>query len=157
MYAFVRSALDSSVSGKPFKLCEHSESSATELLTRSGQPPRTQYPERPVQSKKPLNPYRSNIVPPANYGPVHGSTVQGLQGGTGGNETLNELGLVPQSVLLVKWDEEDMNGRSPLWEMQEGALVTIYSLDVSCTDTRRAESQERALARGEAEGSKSAP
>ena len=29
------------------------------------------------------------------------------QGGTGGKETLFQLGLVPQSVLLVKWDSAD--------------------------------------------------
>jgi tether containing UBX domain for GLUT4 len=33
-------------------------------------------------------------------------------GGTGGTESLNELGLVPQSVLMVKWEDEGMNGTS---------------------------------------------
>ena len=31
-------------------------------------------------------------------------------GGTGGSESLNDLGLVPQSVLMVKWEDETMNG-----------------------------------------------
>jgi tether containing UBX domain for GLUT4 len=31
-------------------------------------------------------------------------------GGTGGKESLNDLGLVPQSVLMVKWEDEAMNG-----------------------------------------------
>ena len=34
-------------------------------------------------------------------------------GGKGGKESLNDLGLVPQSVLMVKWDDESMNGGSP--------------------------------------------
>lgn len=38
----------------------------------------------------------------------------GLTGGTGGKETLAELGLVPQSVLLVKWEDESMNGQLAL-------------------------------------------
>jgi tether containing UBX domain for GLUT4 len=33
-------------------------------------------------------------------------------GGKGGKESLNDLGLVPQSVLMVKWDDESMNGMS---------------------------------------------
>jgi tether containing UBX domain for GLUT4 len=33
-------------------------------------------------------------------------------GGTGGKESLNDLGLVPQSVLMVKWEDEAMNGES---------------------------------------------
>jgi tether containing UBX domain for GLUT4 len=33
-----------------------------------------------------------------------------MSGGTGGKETLSELGLVPQSVLLVRWEDEAMNG-----------------------------------------------
>ena len=33
-------------------------------------------------------------------------------GGTGGKESLNDLGLVPQSVLMVKWEDESMNGES---------------------------------------------
>jgi hypothetical protein len=35
-------------------------------------------------------------------------------GGTGGSESLNDLGLVPQSVLMVKWEDEAMNGESLL-------------------------------------------
>lgn len=38
-------------------------------------------------------------------------------GGTGGKETLSELGLVPQSVLLVKWQDEAMNGKSILMHL----------------------------------------
>lgn len=34
-------------------------------------------------------------------------------GGTGGKESLNDLGLVPQSVLMVKWEDESMNGEYP--------------------------------------------
>lgn len=39
--------------------------------------------------------------------------MQGLQGGTGGQESLAELGLVPQSLLMIKWDEEEMNCKGP--------------------------------------------
>ena len=35
-------------------------------------------------------------------------------GGTGGNESLKDLCLVPQSVLMVKWEDETMNGKPPL-------------------------------------------
>lgn len=48
----------------------------------------------------------------ANYGLVKGSAAAGMSGGTGGRETLSELGLVPQSVLLVRWEDEGMNGVS---------------------------------------------
>lgn len=41
---------------------------------------------------------------------MKGSATPGLQGGQGGSESLNELGLVPQSVLLVRWEDEAMNG-----------------------------------------------
>ncbi len=41
---------------------------------------------------------------------VKGSTSAQLQGGTGGKESLNTLGLVPQSVLHVRWEDESMNG-----------------------------------------------
>jgi len=61
--------------------------------------------------KKP-NLNRTTIIPPANYGPIRGSLTAGLQSGTGGKESLNELGLVPQSVLLVIWEDEAMNGGS---------------------------------------------
>lgn len=85
----------------------------TPLTHSAGQPPRFSYPEKPAPGpKKPANPYKTHIVAPANYGPVRGGPTQGLMGGTGGKETLNELGLVPQSVLLVKWEEEEMNGES---------------------------------------------
>ncbi|GFZ49410.1 hypothetical protein JCM24511_07530 [Saitozyma sp. JCM 24511] len=95
VYAFVRSALIAEASSKTFVLW---------------QPPRFSYPEKPAPGpKKPANPYKTHIVAPANYGPVRGGPTQGLMGGTGGKETLNELGLVPQSVLLVKWEEEEMN------------------------------------------------
>ncbi|WWD02426.1 hypothetical protein V865_000465 [Kwoniella europaea PYCC6329] len=107
VYEFIRTALIEEVINKPFILY---------------QPPRTKYPEHPIptpssstQSKtKPKPTYaKSSIITPANYGPVKGGTLQGLQGGTGGTETLYELGLVPQSVLLVKWeDDEAMNASS---------------------------------------------
>lgn len=74
-----------------------------------------QYPEHPLPptlTKKP-NPHKTSIIPPANYGFVRGGSAAGLQGGTGGVETLNDLGLVPQSVLLVRWEDEAMNGQSP--------------------------------------------
>jgi len=35
-----------------------------------------------------------------------------MRDGTGGKESLNDLGFVPQSVLLVKWEDEGMNGGS---------------------------------------------
>ncbi|KAK8854876.1 hypothetical protein IAR55_003615 [Kwoniella newhampshirensis] len=99
VYAFVRSALAEEAKTKGFILW---------------QPPRNQYPEKPpppIQPKKPHpNPaHKTSIIPPANYGLVRGSAVQGLQGGTGGSESLYELGLVPQSVLMIKWDEDDLN------------------------------------------------
>lgn len=53
---------------------------------------------------------RTKITAPAGYGPIRGGPTQGLMGGTGGRETLNQLGLVPQSVLLVRWEDEAMNG-----------------------------------------------
>jgi tether containing UBX domain for GLUT4 len=43
---------------------------------------------------------------------VRGGPTAGLMGGTGGKESLNDLGLVPQSVLMVKWEDEAMNGES---------------------------------------------
>ncbi|CAD6580027.1 MAG: hypothetical protein TREMPRED_002631 [Tremellales sp. Tagirdzhanova-0007] len=95
VYTFVRSTLDSSASSKPFILW---------------QPPRTQYPEQPLATAaRKTNGQRSTIIPPANYGPVRGGLAAGLQGGTGGKESLSELGLVPQSVLLVRWEDEAMN------------------------------------------------
>ncbi|WRT68296.1 uncharacterized protein IL334_005272 [Kwoniella shivajii] len=97
VYDFVRTTLSEDVINKPFVLY---------------QPPKTKYPEHPIPSistSKKSNLGKNPIIPPANYGFVRGSTLQGLQGGTGNKETLNELGLVPQSVLLIKWDDEDMN------------------------------------------------
>lgn len=83
----------------------------------AGQPPRFTYPERPPPQaagagvKKPIAAQsKTRIVAPAGYGPIRGGPTQGLMGGTGGRETLNELGLVPQSVLLVRWEEDAMNG-----------------------------------------------
>ncbi|KAK6910631.1 hypothetical protein I203_104663 [Kwoniella mangroviensis CBS 8507] len=107
VYEFIRTALIEEVISEPFILY---------------QPPRTKYPEYPIpipssstQSKSKSKPTyaKSSIITPANYGPVKGGTLQGLQGGTGGKETLYELGLVPQSVLLVRWeDDEAMNASS---------------------------------------------
>ncbi len=82
-------------------------------LNHPGQPPRTQYPEHPPSAppKKP-NPHRSTVIAPADYGPIRGGQAAGMRGGTGGKESLNDLGFVPQSVLLVKWEDEGMNGGS---------------------------------------------
>nr|XP_019011374.1 uncharacterized protein I206_03474 [Kwoniella pini CBS 10737]OCF50155.1 hypothetical protein I206_03474 [Kwoniella pini CBS 10737] len=97
VYEFIRTALNDKVIEKSFILY---------------QPPRNKYPEHPIitstSSSKTKSTYnKTSIIPPANYGFVRGSTVQGLQGGTGGSETLYELGLVPQSVLLVRWEDDD--------------------------------------------------
>ncbi|WVQ89733.1 hypothetical protein IAS59_003496 [Cryptococcus gattii] len=97
VYAFVRSCLDEASRTKAFILW---------------QPPRNRYPEHPIPVSKKPNPYKTNIITPANYGAVRGGVVQGLQGGTGGQESLAELGLVPQSLLMIKWDEEEMNSSS---------------------------------------------
>lgn len=96
MYAFVRESLAPTVREKSFTLY---------------QPPRTMFPEKPVpapvQKKHPNPAMKARVITPANYGPQRGLSTQG---GTGGNESLSQLGLVPQSVLLVKWDDGDMNG-----------------------------------------------
>ncbi|WVQ99915.1 hypothetical protein IAU59_007058 [Kwoniella sp. CBS 9459] len=104
VYAFVRTALRDEVRENPFILW---------------QPPRTKYPEHPTPAPAGSKPAKTtpsyaktSIIPPANYGFVRGSVVQGLQGGTGGKESLFDLGLVPQSVLMVKFDDEDMNTSS---------------------------------------------
>ncbi|TYJ56064.1 hypothetical protein B9479_003174 [Cryptococcus floricola] len=102
VYDFVRSTLSPSAVAEPFILY---------------QPPRTLFPEHPPPeqkpTKKPINPLMKNsIVTPAGYGSVRGGPVQGLQGGKGGKETLAELGLVPQSLLVVRWDDGDMNASS---------------------------------------------
>ena len=73
-------------------------------------------------SKKP-NPHKTSIIPPANYGFVRGGSAAGLQGGTGGVETLNDLGLVPQSVLLVRWEDEAMNGKYSAFLVGVGKVV----------------------------------
>lgn len=99
MYAFVRESLSPAAADKPFTFY---------------QPPRITYPEHPVPqppAKKHINPaMKAHIVTPSNYGPARGPNAAGQQGGTGGRETLSELGLVPQSVLLVRWDDAEMNG-----------------------------------------------
>lgn len=100
MYDFIRLSLSPEALEKTFTLY---------------QPPRTLYPEKPPppdpKKAKPVNPaMKAHIVAPANYGHVRGDVVAGLQGGTGGKESLSELGLVPQSVLHVKWDDAAMNG-----------------------------------------------
>jgi hypothetical protein len=46
-------------------------------------------------------------------------------GGTGGKETLNELGLVPQSVLLVRWEEDEMNGES---QVESRVAIRLHSV-----------------------------
>ena len=78
----------------------------------TGQPPRFAYPEHPIPQPAKKNTSGRSIIPPANYGHVRGGPTAGLMGGTGGRETLGDLGLVPQSVLMVKWQDEDMNGQS---------------------------------------------
>lgn len=104
MYAFVRESLGADVREKTFTLY---------------QPPRTMFPEKPVPQppqKKHINPaMKARVIAPASYGPQRGLSTQG---GTGGNESLSQLGLVPQSVLLVKWDDVDMNGT--LVQLAEG-------------------------------------
>ncbi|WVF72702.1 hypothetical protein IAT40_007520 [Kwoniella sp. CBS 6097] len=105
VYAFVRTVLRDEVREKPFILW---------------QPPRTKYPEhltQPAAGSKPTTKStpsyaKASIIPPANYGFVRGSVVQGLQGGTGGKESLFDLGLVPQSVLMIKFDGDEMNTSS---------------------------------------------
>ena len=78
-----------------------------------GQPPKSHYPEHPTpESKKSKPNHKASIIPPANYGPIKGAQAAGLQSGTGNKETLTELGLVPQSVLLIKFTgagDEDLN------------------------------------------------
>lgn len=102
----MRSALNETARAKPFVLCE--SLGATPLTT--DQPPRLHFPEHPVsQPKKKGTPYKANApIAPANYGPVRGAAT--TTGGTGGSETLLELGLVPQSVLLVRFEDDEMNG-----------------------------------------------
>lgn len=93
-----------------------------EIADGIGQPPRYTYPEHPPPPLPGTKPkLKSNttsrgpqIVTAANYGPVRGSAMPGLISGTGGKETLGELGLVPQSVVMIKWEEEGMNGQSLL-------------------------------------------
>ncbi|WWC90819.1 uncharacterized protein L201_005756 [Kwoniella dendrophila CBS 6074] len=99
VYDFIRIALNEQVISKPFILY---------------QPPKTKYPEHPIpsittSSKAKTNYAKTSIIPPANYGHIKGSTnIRGLQGGTGSKtETLYELGLVPQSVLLIRWEDDD--------------------------------------------------
>lgn len=89
---------------------------AEAMTNKAGQPPRSQYPEHPLPQPKKTPAQlaqlknRTKIVPPANYGNPRGGLAPGLQGGTGGKETLSDLGLVPQSVLMIKFGEEEMNG-----------------------------------------------
>lgn len=96
MYAFVRESLGPAARERGFTLY---------------QPPRTMFPEKPVPAppaKKHINPaMKARVIAPASYGPQRGLSTQG---GTGGSESLSQLGLVPQSVLLVRWDGAEMNG-----------------------------------------------
>jgi tether containing UBX domain for GLUT4 len=67
------------------------------------------FPESPVAAPAAAKPHpnpamKARIVQPA------GGRTSSLQGGTGGTESLAQLGLVPQSVLLIKWAEADLNG-----------------------------------------------
>ncbi|KAK4683788.1 hypothetical protein P7C73_g6440, partial [Tremellales sp. Uapishka_1] len=113
VYAFVRSTLNEGSSSKPFVLY---------------QPPRSQYPEHPVPVKKPVNPHKASIIPPANYGPVRGGSASQLQGGKGGKESLNELGLVPQSILLVRWEDDEMNASGYPAPLLPELMATIVPL-----------------------------
>jgi tether containing UBX domain for GLUT4 len=150
VYAFVRSCLDPTASPKSFTLCKLCRSCQLQGLPRSkhradsilGQPPKYSYPEHPpppvpgqTSKKRPLS--SAQIVVPANYGPVRGAPMAGLQGGKGGAESLGELGLVPQSVLMIRWDNDDMNGESTpisVWkwgaglEMSEAGRRSCYRI-----------------------------
>jgi tether containing UBX domain for GLUT4 len=100
VYAFVRESLAPSAAGKEFTLY---------------QPPRTLFPENPApvdpkaksSAAHPNPAMRSRVVTPAGY-----NRTAGLQGGTGGAETLTQLGLVPQSMLLIRWEDAAMNGEN---------------------------------------------
>ena len=50
---------------------------------------------------------------------MKGSSNVAFQGGTGRDETLAELGLVPQSLLLLKWEDEDMNRSETVAPLKE--------------------------------------
>lgn len=92
-----------------------------------GQPPRFAYPEHPIPkppTKK--NQYGKPIVTAANYGHIRGGPTAGLMGGTGGRETLGDLGLVPQSVLMLKWEDETMNGESLFISVSPSELEIQY-------------------------------
>lgn len=125
MYAFVRESLSPDAAQNTFTLY---------------QPPRTVFPEAPVPApptKKHINPaMKARIVSPANYGPQRGLSTQG---GTGGKESLAELGLVPQSVLLVRWDDADMNG-----ELSRLMPELTFSVDSSRAAERRVEGADEA-------------
>lgn len=54
-------------------------------------------------------------------------------GGTGGKETLSDLGLVPQSVLLVKWEDEGMNGAYPLRTLPGPFVRGVERADRICS------------------------
>ncbi|BEJ12649.1 hypothetical protein CspHIS471_0211090 [Cutaneotrichosporon sp. HIS471] len=97
VYAFVRESLSPDVATKPFTFY---------------QPPRTTFPERPVPqppAPKHINPAMRSRVVQSHNGPQRGPNAAGIQGGSGGKESLSELGLVPQSVLLVRWEDAAMN------------------------------------------------
>ncbi|GMK59157.1 hypothetical protein CspeluHIS016_0701720 [Cutaneotrichosporon spelunceum] len=97
VYAFVRESLSSVAASKPFTFY---------------QPPRTTFPERPVPqppAPKHVNPAMRSRVVQSQHGPQRGPNAAGIQGGSGGKESLSELGLVPQSVLLVRWEDAAMN------------------------------------------------
>ncbi|ORX38616.1 hypothetical protein BD324DRAFT_369724 [Kockovaella imperatae] len=112
VYEFVRTSLDPSASTKPFVLW---------------QPPRFHYPEHPIPAKK-ENPHKAHIIAPASYGNIKGGPTQGLQGGTGGKESLSHLGLVPQSVLLIKWTEDKMNASGYKAPLRSDLLEKIVPL-----------------------------
>lgn len=130
VYAFVRASLSPEAAEKPFTFY---------------QPPRTTFPERPVPqppAKKHINPaMKARVIAPANSGPMRGPNAAGLAGGTGGNESLSELGLVPQSVLLVRWDDGEMNCEWPSVSGRRAALpvgsgvVTIQSSVLAASES----------------------
>lgn len=68
------------------------------LMTLSDQPPNIRFPEHPAKlppakKARPLNQFNAKPAPPVK-------------------ETLMELQLVPQSLLLVRFDEDDLNRTS---------------------------------------------
>lgn len=123
VYDFVRESLSASAREQVFTLY---------------QPPRTLYPEKPVPvpaAPKHINPaMKAHVVQPAGYN----SRGTAMQGGTGGNESLSQLGLVPQSVLLLKWEDASLNGTSARWTLRKPANRAVSDAPAPLTDELRA-------------------